>query len=550
MAETITDSMDRISELPTFIIHHIMSYLSEKEAARTSILSKKWHCVHASFPILDFHEYYAYFVGKDLASRSMAEYQSRLGKKFQRHLIKFVKFVDASLLRFCKLGFSLQRFGLLACLLEAEQSSFFLDKWIGLVIKNGVKELDLDVPPGHVEWMYTLPEIVFLAKSLTILKLGGCKLEHPSGTIRFHSLESLTLRDVHINEDMLQKLTIGCPLLQDLFLFDCWGFRRIDVYKACKLKIIEIEEHSHDTIQSVKIDLPSLQGFRLRLKRPKLCTIDLVGCPNLNDLSLVCVNLMDQEFHCLISNFPFLENLSLSYCLLLNRVSISNYQLKILRVSDCRNLKAIDVDSPNLVLFRYSNDSIPTISMNALSTWKVCLEKINADAHTLWFLKIKEFLGFANQIKDLELYVEWDEDSVGLNEFKNGLTSLPCEVGNLCLHLTRGSFSSRLAWLDGFFRLYYSRNFVVAVMNEADIKFIELLHEEARNKDNIRCCNSHPIKCWRHYLKDFKIVKIVSLLTSKGYTNPSINIYDLMGELPFKITLHLDWCFSKSLDKV
>ncbi|KAK4848030.1 hypothetical protein QYF36_008374 [Acer negundo] len=47
--------------------------------------------------------------------------------------------------------------------------------------------------------------------------------------------------------------------------------------------------------------------------------------------------------------------------------------------------------------------------MNALCPWKVSLGEINADADTLWFLKIKEFLGFANQIKELELYVSWDE---------------------------------------------------------------------------------------------------------------------------------------------
>ncbi|KDO51229.1 hypothetical protein CISIN_1g044672mg [Citrus sinensis] len=36
-------AMDQISELPTSLIHHIMSYLSAKEVARTSILSKRWN---------------------------------------------------------------------------------------------------------------------------------------------------------------------------------------------------------------------------------------------------------------------------------------------------------------------------------------------------------------------------------------------------------------------------------------------------------------------------------------------------------------------------
>ncbi|KAK2650783.1 hypothetical protein Ddye_018272 [Dipteronia dyeriana] len=227
-------------------------------------------------------------------------------------------------------------------LLDAEGSDSLLDKWIGLVIKNRVIELDFDVPPCRNVRMYTLSQIVFSATSLTILKLGGCKLEHPADTIR---------------------------------------------------------------------------------------------------------------------------------------ISISSYQLKVLKVLFCSNLRAIDVDSPNLLLFNYSNESIPTISMNALCSWKVSLNKIDANgnaADTLWFLRLKEFLGLSNQIKDLALYVEWDDDLLGLYEFRNSSTSLPCEVGNLSLRLIGGSFSSRLAWLDGLFRLYYSKNVVVKLMKEADIKFMEI----------------------------------------------------------------------------
>ncbi|KAJ0007230.1 hypothetical protein Pint_29717 [Pistacia integerrima] len=48
--------MDRISELPTFIIHIILSCLWPKEVARTSILSKKWYYLRASFPVLEFDQ--------------------------------------------------------------------------------------------------------------------------------------------------------------------------------------------------------------------------------------------------------------------------------------------------------------------------------------------------------------------------------------------------------------------------------------------------------------------------------------------------------------
>ncbi|GAY51203.1 hypothetical protein CUMW_132470 [Citrus unshiu] len=47
--------MDQISELPTSLIHHIMSYLSAERVARTSILSKRWNQMCISNPIFGVH---------------------------------------------------------------------------------------------------------------------------------------------------------------------------------------------------------------------------------------------------------------------------------------------------------------------------------------------------------------------------------------------------------------------------------------------------------------------------------------------------------------
>lgn len=51
------ETVDCISDLPIFIIHHIMSFLSAKEVARTSILSKRWRQFQSSFPIFDFSQH-------------------------------------------------------------------------------------------------------------------------------------------------------------------------------------------------------------------------------------------------------------------------------------------------------------------------------------------------------------------------------------------------------------------------------------------------------------------------------------------------------------
>nr|ABN09127.1 Cyclin-like F-box [Medicago truncatula] len=47
---------DRLSNLPKIILHHILSRLPEKDAARTSVLSKAWTYTWLTFPILYFSD--------------------------------------------------------------------------------------------------------------------------------------------------------------------------------------------------------------------------------------------------------------------------------------------------------------------------------------------------------------------------------------------------------------------------------------------------------------------------------------------------------------
>ncbi|KAK2639345.1 hypothetical protein Ddye_027140 [Dipteronia dyeriana] len=156
-SETTTDvSVDQFSELPPFIIHHIMSRLSVKQSAQTSILSKRWKALYTSFPILDFYESYTYFTGQN--------------------------------------------------------------RWLILVVENNVKELDFEVQTNSTYRMYTLSQTIYFAKSITSLKLGGCKLELPYGDIRLYALKSLSLDKVCVTEEMLQKLISRCSLLEDLHL--------------------------------------------------------------------------------------------------------------------------------------------------------------------------------------------------------------------------------------------------------------------------------------------------------------------------------------------
>ncbi|PQQ10428.1 hypothetical protein Pyn_19172 [Prunus yedoensis var. nudiflora] len=47
-------SIDRISDLPDAVLHHILFLLPIKTVAQTSVLSKRWRSIWSSFPDLDF----------------------------------------------------------------------------------------------------------------------------------------------------------------------------------------------------------------------------------------------------------------------------------------------------------------------------------------------------------------------------------------------------------------------------------------------------------------------------------------------------------------
>ncbi|KAK0601846.1 hypothetical protein LWI29_028014 [Acer saccharum] len=328
--------MDRISELPDVIIHHIMSYLSTLEATQTCVLSKRWNHLQTSFPILDFD--LIYFEEKDL--------ETRRKKRKIYNINKFIQFVDASLLPFCEAKVSMQKFRLSMKVYDAERVASHLEKWIELAVANEVKELDLNVETIG-DRRYSPPETIFSAEFVTTLKLGGCNLEQSSAyTIRFHFLKKLVLNAVHIDEQAFQKFISECPLLEDLFLSLCWHCKCISVSHAPKLKILTVnaspssnfcDDNLFGEVESIEIVVPSLQQCTL-IDFHRSFVIDMVGCADLKYFNLTSVKILVQKLHNLISKLPLLEKLILKDCVL-ERVSLSSNRLKELQIICCPRFK-------------------------------------------------------------------------------------------------------------------------------------------------------------------------------------------------------------------
>lgn len=183
------DAMDRISELPTPIIHHMMSYLDAKELARTSILSKRWNRLRISFPVLDFalpysfhmNLYYDWYLRRrrrileidewETYEWEIDEYEWETNEWETDKSVRikeFINFVDASLLQFHELKLCIQKLRLPIIRNEDEGMFSHVDKWIELTVRNGVKEREIGVMPG--ENAYSLPETIYSAKLLSSLE--------------------------------------------------------------------------------------------------------------------------------------------------------------------------------------------------------------------------------------------------------------------------------------------------------------------------------------------------------------------------------------------
>ncbi|KAL4183689.1 hypothetical protein AMTRI_Chr11g156370 [Amborella trichopoda] len=189
---------DRISELPTEIILMILSLLTIRETARTSVLARRWRSAWASTPVLNFCQDTLY--------------------SFSGNWANIVNSV-LSLHRGPILGFRLGR--IVLC------SSEDLDRWLSIVSSRGIEDLVIDFYDQYVP--YTVHPSFFSCSSLVSIDLTSCKLEIPKDFEGFRLLKLLSLRNVALTDTILQTIVSKSEKLEDLTLIDCEGLRNIKI---------------------------------------------------------------------------------------------------------------------------------------------------------------------------------------------------------------------------------------------------------------------------------------------------------------------------------
>ncbi|PIA41545.1 hypothetical protein AQUCO_02200167v1 [Aquilegia coerulea] len=207
------EEMDRISDLPDPTQAHIVSFLSMKDAIRTSILSKRWRNVYKSFPNLNFNQEYF-----------EENYNTR---DFKNIVNQFLNCHDES---------NIHKFSLLT---SVDNSSYHhILEWISFAVNHNVQELVLDFDNDKLN---SLPCCLFTCQSLTLLSLNFINLNLPTHT-EFPMLKTLKLRFVRLyGEDPLNQLISSCPVLEDFLMQACvWDSQTALNISAPTLKSLKI----------------------------------------------------------------------------------------------------------------------------------------------------------------------------------------------------------------------------------------------------------------------------------------------------------------------
>ncbi|KAJ4729890.1 F-box domain containing protein [Melia azedarach] len=559
--------MDRFSDLPEHIIHHVMSFLPTKDAVRTSVLSKRFRSTWNSFPIIDFNQ------------TCVSSFLRRRDGNVKE---RFLNFLSDSLRRRAP-NTLLKKFRLHA-FVPNTKSDNRIDEAINYALEHEVKELDLEIQARKIngKFTYKLPLILLPVKSVTLFKLKGFNLENLDLT-KFSSIEEFRLEDC----DGLKSLKISNPQLQNLKINSCSGLFQIDIeesnlktfsfkgknsnrndqelkinmvgaksvynlelwrpsigskwfedyasellllenlkLKGCNtltnicipspsLKALEICECN--VLEEIEILAPKLESFAYKGGSRRAAELLISDCKFLKNLELDYANVTDQWVGNNVPELEFLENLILSHCNMLERIIISHEQLKSFQLIRCLRLEEAVIDGRNLVLFRYNGRLIRSLlSIDSPGLEAELILQINQGTLTNadWYKGLRDFLGYFDHCKLLTInctnmdvkyliFPEYQRENLLPPLFD--IKHLKVKVHKLPQDVLK--LVKSLLWLSPLLE-------AISIISNSEEKTIKFEYAKAKTmlamEDmamNLSCCQGRIIKCWRHCLSKVSMAK-------------------------------------------
>ena len=242
--------MDRIGSLPEEVLSHILSFLTTKEAALTSILSKRWRNLFTLVPSLDIDD--SVFLNPEEGKRER-----------DGILQSFMDFVDRVLAsqgdtpieKFslkCKTGIDTDR----------------VNQWICNVLQRGATSLELVLDfsrHGDDDYMYFLPVEMFVSTKLVELSLRsdfGVDWWRGGTNTFLPMLKTLTFESKWILLcDELEVFLSAFPLLEEFYMADIEWPETDESVSSESLRKLTIYAGGFEDFQnpmSISFDTPNL----------------------------------------------------------------------------------------------------------------------------------------------------------------------------------------------------------------------------------------------------------------------------------------------------
>ncbi|KAL4619713.1 hypothetical protein ACB092_06G100000 [Castanea dentata] len=179
--------VDRISNLPMSLICHILSFLTTKKDAVTSILSSRWNTFWTIVPKLDLYKY-EFEKMSSWSSDSGEQIPNQQEDQWNGHFNKIHSIYYILIFFFC----------------NAIDNSFIIPKMFFIKCRaktNSKNRIDLIIDRASTFWSERPSSSIISI----VLKLGGCiVLDPPSSSLGFPSLKVLHRRSVkYANHDSL-----------------------------------------------------------------------------------------------------------------------------------------------------------------------------------------------------------------------------------------------------------------------------------------------------------------------------------------------------------
>ncbi|CAN1180055.1 hypothetical protein LINPERHAP2_LOCUS34571 [Linum perenne] len=370
-----------------------------------------------------------------------------------------------------------------------------------------------------------LTQLLLNSAKLKTLKLDGCKLlEGPSSTINHHYMKMINLQVIHlshvsIENRALNSMIAAAPLLEKLTLMVMNTVKKVEVCNNANLKHLQI---SYMNVSEIAGDLHSLETLSLSwLDCRDLEIICSSLLPSLKSLEIKhCPKLRSYAANKLISKSPSLLSLHLVRVNEGKELKIESPTLEKLELElyDWHSKSVLHIDAPSLVNVRFGGDigylhviSDATNSFQAAQIRSSTFE-LSLSRSMITNRNFKELKELVRKVSRKFQFVELQLNHILTSSSKSKDWD-QVEDDSPTPIVERVEVKPRLTVpmdLNIFYYILWSchpKYFSVRCDNYTlQLYSIELINKIFMERTSPSCKKKIVCKCWRHQLKDVKIV--------------------------------------------